>query len=283
MTALVQGSQEWLDLRKKKIGSSDAAVLMKVSPWSTPFQLWCEKLSLVPEKTKNAAMQRGLDLERKARHEFEKLLGIVVFPQVFISDQYDFMMASLDGIDIEQKRAVEIKCPGKVDHQSAMDGVVPEKYIPQLQHQMIVANLDMIYYFSYTDASCKVILVERDLKYAEALIEEETKFWDNLQNFEAPDLIDRDYIERKDLEWMQIAQKWLQANGELKKWQDEEEKLKKALLDISGQVNAKGGGVKLMRIMRKGNVDYQAIPSLQDVNLESYRKKPVETWRLTRA
>ena len=38
-----QKSEEWLDWRKKGIGSSDAPIIMGVSPWKTPFELWEEK------------------------------------------------------------------------------------------------------------------------------------------------------------------------------------------------------------------------------------------------
>ena len=42
----------------------------------------------------------------------------------------NWMIASLDGIDIDNKTLVEIKCPGEIDHSCAMDGQVPEKYPP---------------------------------------------------------------------------------------------------------------------------------------------------------
>lgn len=40
---LLQNTQEWEKFRLQKIGASDAPIIMGVSPWKTPFQLWLEK------------------------------------------------------------------------------------------------------------------------------------------------------------------------------------------------------------------------------------------------
>lgn len=276
-----QNTPEWLELRKKKIGSSDAPIILEKSPWMTPFQLFCQKLSLVPERKRSVAMQRGLDMEAQARHAFENITGIIMFPQVIISSDFDFMMASMDGIDIEGKHAVEIKCPGKEDHQKAMDGVVPEKYIPQLQHQMIVAKLEMIFYFSYNTQGSKIIEVKRDPKFANMLIEKEKEFWDRLQNLEAPPFCERDFIERKDDLWLHATARYIELAQDIESKEVEREMLKEQIIAMAGNDCVKGGGVRLSKSIRKGNIDYKAIPELQNMDLEPYRKAPIESWRLS--
>lgn len=280
MSALVQQTEEWLEMRKNYIGASDAPVLMEVSPWSTPYKLWCEKLSLLPPKKKTEAMQRGLDLEEEARKEFEKQTGLIMFPTVVFSDEYDFMMASLDGIDIEGKNILEIKCPGKEDHECAMDGVIPEKYMPQLQHQMIVTKLDKVWYFSYSKNSHKLIEVERDTKYAKKLIEKEKSFWRCVKELEAPPLTERDFIERSDDMWVSIASEWKQVQSSIRKLEALEKSLRNDLILISGGHNVVGAGIRMSKVVRKGNVEYKDIPELKDVNLDMYRKEPVESWRI---
>ena len=282
MNALIQGTQEWLDLRKNKVTATDAPILMGVSPWSTPYKRWCEKLSLVPEKEMTEAMQRGLDMEEEARADFERQTKIVVFPEVILSDKYDFMMASLDGIDIEHKNAVEIKCPGEEDHRMALDGVVPEKYYPQLQHQMVVTNLDMIYYFSYRGKSSKIIQVGKDEEYIQKMLPKEREFYRCMQEFEAPNLCDRDFLTRDDDIWVCTVQKWKDINEKLKELESEQEELKDALIIMSAGKNTKGGGITLSKIYRKGNIDYKDIPELKELNLEKYRKPSTEMWRLNK-
>lgn len=280
MSALVQQSEEWLQMRKSKIGASDAPIVMGVSPWSTPYKLWCEKLSLVEPQGKTSYMKRGLDLEEEARREFEKQTGLIMFPDVVFSDQYDFMMASLDGIDIERKNIVEIKCPGKDDHEMAMDGIIPEKYLPQLHHQMLTTKLERVFYFSYDKKSSKVIEFHRNENYLKRLLSEEKEFWRCLQELEAPPLTDRDYTEREDELWLHTAGKWKETKNKLKALEEEESHLRQTLICLSGKSNTKGAGIKLLKIVSKGSINYQEIQELSGVNLEKYRKAPVERWRL---
>lgn len=280
MSALLQQSSEWKEIRKNKVGASDAPVIMGVSPWKTQYQLWCEKLSLSGETTKTHSMQRGLEKEKEARQEFEKQTGIIVFPDVVFSDRYDFMMASLDGIDIERKNIVEIKVPGKEDHEMAMDGIIPSKYMPQLQHQMIVTNLDHAFYFSWNEKSSKIIEIERDDSYSNQLISKETEFWRCVQNFEAPSLTENDFITRDDDLWIHAAAKWKEAIKEKEIATEKEAHLRQTLICLGGKSNVKGAGIKLSKVVRKGSINYQEIPELSGVNLEQYRKEPIETWRL---
>src|SRR5579863_9675648 len=95
--------------RYEGIGSSDAPSVMGVG-FRTPYQLWDDKIHRreVPD---NYAMKRGRDMEEPARRSFESKIGVAVLPGPFIHPQYNWMGASLDGIDLDRKVAVEIKCP----------------------------------------------------------------------------------------------------------------------------------------------------------------------------
>ena len=66
MKHLQQGTQEWLDWRKERIGASDTPCIMGVG-FKTPFQLWQVKTGRVPPDPQNYAMQRGNELEFGAR------------------------------------------------------------------------------------------------------------------------------------------------------------------------------------------------------------------------
>ena len=67
---LVQGSAEWHEHRRKYRNASETPVVLGVSPWLTPYQLWQQKLGLIePEVT--PAMLRGTQLEPAARAAYE--------------------------------------------------------------------------------------------------------------------------------------------------------------------------------------------------------------------
>lgn len=178
MTVQVEiGSAEWLQMRKGYIGASDAPIIMGVSPWTTPQTLWMEKLGLGQPKVETFAMLRGKQMESQALDAFTQETGISMSPYIMFHKEYPFMMATLDGYNMELHKAVEIKCPGKKDHAIAMAGTVPCKYYPQLQHQIATCRLDEIYYYSYTLDTTALIIVKRDDDYIEKLIEKEKYFW----------------------------------------------------------------------------------------------------------
>lgn len=198
---LEQGSSEWHEFRKNHIGSSDAPIIMNVSPWKTAYQLWKEKLGLEENRFVSEAMKRGIDLEEKARQLVSEYLDEDFQPTVCVSDSIEWMAASLDGLSPNGKYAVEIKCPNRDDHSLALNDIVPEKYIPQLQHQLAVCDLDFIYYFSFDGNDGKTIKVHRDEKYIKNLIEQEKLFWKGLETLTAPSLSNRDFLEIEDTEW----------------------------------------------------------------------------------
>lgn len=183
---MIQGSEEWLSIRNQHIGASDAPIIMGVSPWKTVIDLWEEKI-FQPDSNRSSFIQRrGLYLEDYAREYFYLVTGKEVFPKVIFSFQYEWLMASLDGISADGKTLVEIKCPGKKDHELAIKGQVPEKYYPQLQHQLRVCELDHMFYLSFDGQKGIILDVYRDEAYIDVMIEREELFWECVEKFSPP-------------------------------------------------------------------------------------------------
>jgi len=57
--------------------------------------------------------------------------------------------------------------------------------------------------------------------------------------------------------------------------------LRNDLIEMAQGSNCRGGGIKLSKVVSKGTIDYKAIPELAGVDLEKYRKKPTECWKIT--
>lgn len=55
--------EEWLDVRKSGIGSSEVATIVGLNPWETPYQLWRRKVGIDAPKEENFAMKAGHYLE----------------------------------------------------------------------------------------------------------------------------------------------------------------------------------------------------------------------------
>lgn len=272
---------EFVKARKSYLGASDAPIVMGVSPWRSPYKLWEDKLGLAPDQEDNYAMQRGRELEPIAREAYQLYTGNIVEPEQVFHPSISFMMANLDGFSQDKTVAVEIKCPGEKDHALAKQGLVPEKYKPQLQHQLEVIGLDHIHYFSYRDGDTALIEVKRDDNYIKKLCVEEKKFWKCVEELNPPPLTDKDYDPRHDTAWMSAASEWININKELQQLKDKEKECRELLIELANNKNTIGQGVKLQRILRKGSIDYKAVLELKDVDLEKYRKDTVQSWRVS--
>ena len=275
-----QNTTEWLELRKSKIGASDAPIIMGVSPWSTPYRLWAEKLGLEQPQPMNAAMARGLAMQDEALCVFEKMSGLTMFPEVRFHPNYPFLMASLDGIDLEGKNIVEIKCPGQLAHNMAKEGKIPSHYYPQLQHQMEVCGLPSMHYFSYDGSEGVIITVDKDEEYVASLLAKEIQFWNCMQEGTSPGTDIGDFFDRDDEYWAQLAQQWRMCKKSLLALEKQEKQLRDQLIEQCNGQACRGAGIHVYKTVRGGTVDYKKIPELQNVDLTPYRKEKTLSWRI---
>jgi putative phage-type endonuclease len=191
-----QNTNAWLQLRTGGIGASDAPAVMGVSPWTTRFQLWSYKTGLLTPPPAHpiaqAAMKRGHDLEPIAREQYIKKTGIKMEPVVAMHGELEFIRASLDGYNFEQKKILEIKCPGKKDHATAVEGKIPAKYRPQLMQQFLVTGAESADYYSFDGSDGVLISVKPDREYIEQLKKELIAFWGLVQSQTPPEISPKD-------------------------------------------------------------------------------------------
>jgi putative phage-type endonuclease len=279
---LEQGSNEWLSYRRNKIMASDAPILMNESPWGSPYSLWTDKLGLNPPREVNSAMQRGKDLEPIILEAAERRLQMRLKPAVLQHPIIKYMGASVDAISEDGKTVCEFKTAGRMDHDQVKDGIVPKKYIGQLNHILEVCGLEKILYCSYSAAGeILYYTYERDDKYIGHMLQREEEFWLCMQEFSPPPMLDCDFRIRDDEKWEAMAYRYQYVTKQLKELEKEQEILKQALIQEAKDMPTKGGGVRLAKQARKGFVQYDKVPQLIDVDLELYRKPPTTYWRVT--
>lgn len=276
-----QNTPEWEEMRKGKIGASDAPIIMNVSPWKTPMQLWEEKSGFVPQGTQTFFMKRGHHLEQKAREKLEEMTGVLFQSVVRVHPEFEWMIASLDALSLDNAILAEIKCPGKEDHKKAMEGEVPEKYFPQLQHQMEVCGVDKAIYFSFDGENGVIVEVKKDEKYVADMLKKEKNFYECMKSLKPPSLTDKDHQLINSFEWESTAKQWTETNRAIKELQEKEKELRDNLIGLSQHHSSKGGGITLTKVVRKGNVKYSDIPELKNVCLDQYRGDAIESWRIT--
>ena len=70
--------EEWLAARKNGIGGSDAAAILHLSEWSTPFDVWLDKTGKAEDKPDNLNMMIGRELEETVARLWEQETGKTV-------------------------------------------------------------------------------------------------------------------------------------------------------------------------------------------------------------
>lgn len=278
INTLEQNTPEWLEFRRTKIGASDTPIILNISPFKTPLQLWKQKLGFLENET-SFMMQRGHDLENQARIKFCQLKLKKFTPKVMVHPEYHWMMASFDGISDDGTEIVEIKCPGKEAHLCAVNGQVPDYYMPQLQHQMIVAGVKSAYYYSYDGQDGVVLKVEYDSQLAASILMKTYIFHQKLINFEMPEFTDRDYHFVDNPQFDSTATLLKEVKAEQKRLEAQETLLKDSLLEMCNGKSSKSDLIRIKHCTRKGSIDYSAIPELLNIDLEKYRKSFSEYYR----
>lgn len=142
---------DWLEFRRSHVGGSDAAAVMGLSPWSTPYQVWAEKSGLAaPEDISGRPrVEWGSRLERVVADKFreshpELAVTLNVGPEltVIVPSERPWAMATLDGIVAEpdgEMAVLEIKTAHFPSARDWDDGVPPH-YLAQVNHYLGVTG-----------------------------------------------------------------------------------------------------------------------------------------------
>ena len=134
--------EEWLKLRQGYIGGSDAAAVIGMNAYASPYSVWADKLSKVPPKEDNEAMRIGRDLEEYVAERFTEKSGKKVRRCNFIlvNDKYPFAHANVDRLIVGEDAGLECKTTSVLNLKNFKNGEFPENYYCQSVHYMAVTE-----------------------------------------------------------------------------------------------------------------------------------------------
>lgn len=103
--------EEWLSERRKLISGTDSAVLHGYNSWTTPVELYYEKIE-GRERAQNLSMKRGQYLEPLVAEEYKKATGDTIIPcgkRLFVHPQLPFSGGSPDHLILpEEENAIGV-------------------------------------------------------------------------------------------------------------------------------------------------------------------------------
>jgi len=125
---------------------------LTVSVFVSRMELFCQlRTGVVEQSFYNAAMQRGNDVEPKARAYYEMSVSDVVECGLVDHPTIERFAASPDGL-VGDKGLIEIKCPNTATHWEFIKSQKPDgKYIIQMQVQMACTGRDWCDFVSFDD------------------------------------------------------------------------------------------------------------------------------------
>lgn len=138
---------EQLDFRKGKLGASDAAAALGISPWKTRKALYHEILGHITPEPLGEIGELGNRMEPVIMEAFERKTGkkADAFTETLIHPKYEWLICHLDGMS-GLNTIMEIKCVGpRMIYDWGEDGDpkgVPIYVATQVTAQAIIADVE---------------------------------------------------------------------------------------------------------------------------------------------
>lgn len=173
---------EWLEMRKKGIGGSDAGAICGVNPYSNALAVFRSKTNDDIEETDNEAVRQGHDLEEYVAQRFSEATGLRVRKSnmMYQSVEHPFMIADVDRLIVGEDAGLECKTASAYNADKWKDGDIPLHYLLQCYHYMIVLG-KKTWYIAAVILGQEFVYrkIVWDDQLAERLIEIEKDFWNN--------------------------------------------------------------------------------------------------------
>lgn len=254
---------EWLDLRRKGIGGSDAGTIMGANRYTSAFTLHHQKTGAISDEWEgNEATRWGHDLELVIAKRFaeETQSAVVSWPVLLQSDVRPWQLANLDFLIVEPSDwcppgevtvvhsepedvlgILEIKTTGIASKGSAHEWAynnIPASYYYQGCHYASVTEIANVTFAALVGGQGLVI---REVTYKPGQIselnEKEADFWENVQADlpPVPDGLPRDFDTLKLLYPNSELGKTLQADEQLANVIERFKKAKQMLDEVQSE------------------------------------------------
>ena len=181
--------EEWLKLRSQYIGGSDAAAVVGLNAYASPYSLWAEKTGKIPGFAGNLATEVGTFLEEFVAQKFTQETGKKVRKcnQSFLNSEYPFAIANIDREIIGEDAGLEIKTTDTLNLKKFKGGEYPANYYAQMVHYLAVTGKQRWYLAVLIgNKEFKWFTLERDEAEIAALMNAEYYFWEMVKTDTPP-------------------------------------------------------------------------------------------------
>ena len=286
-----QRSAEWFEARRGKLTGSNVGAALGLNPWKTPDdlvrQMVREYHGAEPEFQGNAATEYGASHEPLAIMDYLGKTGNIVEEcGFFVHPNHDWLGASPDGL-IGDDGLIEVKCPFGLRNKTG-DGLKFKSayeqphYYAQMQVEMACTGRAWCDFYQWTTNGDYLERVEYDFKWftdnLPALLEFYHRYINELDN---PEHLEHRQVEVNTQRAKRLLDEYDSLCEQIDNASARKKEIMAELVSMSKERDAIIHGRKLTKVIRKGSVQYKKIPELQGFDLEQYRGKPTEFWKLS--
>jgi len=179
--------------RMKGIGGSDMPIILGLSSYKTPYQLYLEKKGLLEPNFEESPLQYwGNQLESIIRREFQKRnkVRVKLVRDTIIHPFYDFLRGHLDGFIPKWNAVLEVKCSHQFMAQKWGEpgtDIVPMEYLVQVAFYCSLINAPQARIAVLIGGNeYREFKYMRDLDLEKTIIDAACGFWDAVQKETPP-------------------------------------------------------------------------------------------------
>jgi putative phage-type endonuclease len=187
--------EDWLQVRKQGIGSSDAAAACGIHPYLSMLELWMIKtgrmISDIDESLEGySPLYWGNTLEPMVAKYYQAYTGNKVrrVNAILQHPEQPFMLANLDYAITGSDEVQILECKTAGEHGAKLwKHAVPLYVTCQVQHQLAVTGKQAAHIcVLLCGHEAKIYKVERDERLIESIMEHERQFWQYVQTDTPP-------------------------------------------------------------------------------------------------
>lgn len=191
VSTLGMSREAWLEHRRKSIGGSDAAAIIGLSSYATPYTVWADKTGRLPASEDTEAARQGRDLEEYVARRWRESTGKRAerVNAILYNPQYPFAHADVDRRVVGENAGLECKTTSSLNLRKFKGVEFPEQYYVQCVHYLAVTGADRWYLAVLVlGREFLVYTLERDQAEIDALMEAESQFWELVQEDCPPEM-----------------------------------------------------------------------------------------------
>ena len=181
----MQHSKEWHELRRKGITGSDVGIIIGVSKWSSPLELYMRKLDMLHEQEMTKRMYYGNRLESFIAEEYSIASNnkVTIEENTLVHKDNPLMIGNIDRWIGDKEAILECKNVGmfaKDEWGEQYTDQIPDVYKCQIAWYVAICDVPYAELAAFGSGNeLRIYRYERDLDFERSIIEACMGFWHN--------------------------------------------------------------------------------------------------------